>query len=510
MHTTHTVRPRRSRAGRPPRKFTAVAIATLAALLISCIPGIVAVADAARSYWPPSSSKRHHGTKPRPAIVPRATVVASAAPTTAPATPVPSSSPTSPPTTAPTPTPTAGPVSPGGSALDLPRIPWEGGPAYYAAFPQSKAAGWTDPNFFPIGVWFESVLSQSDVDKDKAAGLNTYLELTTNSDAELLRRNGLTVMPSENLGSEGGETIGRLLVDEADMWAGAGSSAWTGKYPGQGEICNPTGAKCGFTVMDTLRKGMPADQRMRYANYGKGVYMWNTDAEAARFVNDFTDVVSTDIYWYTDPNICNEAANFRGIPANQCRLAANYGDVIDRQRELDARDGDRQPIFGFVEDGMPWTDSGRAIKPDQLKGAVMNSIINEARGIIYFNHNFEGPCISQHVLRESCGAAIRPAVTEVNKQIQQLAPALNTQSYAFEFNSKLDTMLKAYDGSFYIFSMLNRGSAPGSYTLSLPPGIQGSQVQVMFENRTISVNGSRQFTDTLAAESSYHIYKVTP
>lgn len=28
----------------------------------------------------------------------------------------------------------------------------------------------TNPSYFPVGVWFESVRSQADVDKDKGAG----------------------------------------------------------------------------------------------------------------------------------------------------------------------------------------------------------------------------------------------------------------------------------------------------------------------------------------------------
>ena len=40
---------------------------------------------------------------------------------------------------------------------------------------------------------------------------------------------------------------------------------------------------------------------MRYANYGKGVIFWQSDADAAAFVNGYTDIVSADIYWYTDP-----------------------------------------------------------------------------------------------------------------------------------------------------------------------------------------------------------------
>ena len=51
----------------------------------------------------------------------------------------------------------------------------------------------TDASYFPIGVWFESVVSQADVDRDKDVGLNTYVVLTTNSNLPLLRANGMRV-----------------------------------------------------------------------------------------------------------------------------------------------------------------------------------------------------------------------------------------------------------------------------------------------------------------------------
>jgi hypothetical protein len=38
----------------------------------------------------------------------------------------------------------------------------DGGPRYYAKFPRSLPSG---PSYFPVGVWFESVLSQADVDR---------------------------------------------------------------------------------------------------------------------------------------------------------------------------------------------------------------------------------------------------------------------------------------------------------------------------------------------------------
>jgi hypothetical protein len=393
---------------------------------------------------------------------------------------------------------------------ELPVVPWEGGPAYYAGFEATATAGWTDPAFFPIGVWYESVITQQDVDADKAAGLNTYVELTDNSDLGLVRSNGMAALLSKPLAGHGKETVGWLIDDETDMWAGAGDAEWTGNHPGQGPLCVPEGAGCGYTVLRTLSERLPKDDgRFTYANYGKGVMMWLSDVDAARFVNEFTRVVSTDVYWYTSSGICVDAQNSLSLPTTQCRLAANYGAVIDRQRKLDAVDGHRQPILAFVEVGWPGEDDERAIEPPELAGAVMSSLIHEARGVVYFNHNFGGPCPSQHVLRDACGKLIRPTVTELNRRIRQLAPVLNTQSYQYGFAAGLDTMLKEYQGSYYVFAMVSRGSAVGEHTLTLPPGLSADRVEVLFEDRTLPVDRDGRFSDSFGAEHIYHIYKIT-
>jgi hypothetical protein len=429
-------------------------------------------------------------------------------PTTEPSVGDPTSTP--PPSSEVTPPTTTGP---GGGVLDLARVSWEGGPGYYDEFAVPKAAGWADPAFFPTTVWFESVLDQHDIDLDKGAGLNGYIELTSNSDPAVARANGMSIITGSKPDGYGTERVARLLADEADMWGGPGEGAWAGGYPGEGTICAVQGQSCGFSVMKTLLDSVTgAEGRLSYANYGKGVMFWQDDADAARFVNDYTTVVSNDVYWYTDPNVCtssSEGAKY-GINADNCRRAANYGLTMDRMRELDGKDGRRQPIFAFVEVGHPFSEnSAPSITGPQVAGAVMNSLIHEARGIIYFNHSFGGDCLSQHVLRDPCGAAARASVTTVNQQIKQLAPVLNTQSYKHEFNAGLDTMLKAKDGSYYIFAMTSRDSAPDTYTLTLPPGMGGATAEVLFENRSVAVTGG-VITDTFVEESGYHVYKITP
>ena len=59
----------------------------------------------------------------------------------------------------------------------------DGGPSFYDKFVNHLPS---DPGFFPIGVWFESVTQPADIAKDQAVGLNTYVELTANTDLGLI------------------------------------------------------------------------------------------------------------------------------------------------------------------------------------------------------------------------------------------------------------------------------------------------------------------------------------
>jgi hypothetical protein len=208
-----------------------------------------------------------------------------------------------------------------------------------------------------------------------------------------------------------------------------------------------------------------------------------------------------------------------------------------------------RPIGVMVETGQPLIDdndcwmAGCNIQPDQIEGAVWSAIIHEARHISYFDFN-NGPTCGSMV---NC-PVVHAKVKAINGKIKSLAPVLNTQSYynhsyanngttfyRYTFNNGTDTMLKTYNGSAYIFAGLGMditgqhsggdwcgtvdgknacknigGNQPtGSKTFTLPAGVNGTTVEVVGENRTLTVNGSRQFTDNFAAEYSHHVYKIS-
>ncbi|AIY03619.1 hypothetical protein ART_4020 [Arthrobacter sp. PAMC 25486] len=436
------------------------------------------------------------------------TATASPSPTvTAEPTPTQTVTPSPTVTPEPTPTPTTTPPTPPTGTLPagVTVRGVDGGVGYYEKFnnPLPSSA-----DNFPVGVWYESLLSAKDTELDKAAGLNTYVELTSNSNATLATQAGMNTITSWNAPGQSGT----LLPDEVDMWAGPGSGAWTGNWPGQGDICMPANAQCGYTIQ-TAQKAAAVTGSMLYANYGKGVTFWESDAQAAKFVNDYPDLVSADNYWFTDPNICgvSEGGTLvspqRELTQDECRKASNYGWTIDRVRSLVSPKASK-PVWAFVEVGHPFSeDFAPTITGPQIKAAVWSSLIHGARGVVYFNHNFGGTCQSQHVLRDNCGAQVRPDVVALNAQIKSLAPVLNSPFLdgAAASTGSLDVSVKIYGGSLYAFAGSTRnGSQQVDITLQCS---NATSATVLGENRTVPVKNG-VINDTFADGNAVHLYQL--
>ena len=239
---------------------------------------------------------------------------------------------------------------------------------------------------------------------------------------------------------------------------------------------------------------------MHYNGYGKGVLEWETDQQAAQFVNNYQDAVQADLYYFTDPSKASQ------------RVAANYGKIIDRLRFLDGFDGKRQPVWAVVELGWPFTESasegGRRILPAELRAAVWHSIIAGARGVNYFDHNF-GPGTPGSTIRGEGYEDNRVMAKSVNAQIQQLAPALNspTVTGGFNYSGGVRAMAKLDGSQFTVFagSTGSSTSGPTTGTFTLPVG--DTTATVVGEGRTIPVvNGS--WTDSFGGGNAIHIYRI--
>lgn len=395
------------------------------------------------------------------------------------------------------------PAAHGRSGVRLQEV--DGGPGYYAKFSPSLPA---DPSFFPIGVWLAAVNQESQITSDRAAGLNVYVALTTNSDFGLVQSSNMYLISDEPSQPAGSRTVGWFVSDEVDMQEGPGSAAGTDSG------CNKARTNCGYTVQRELLAALPKDQRLRYANYGKGVMFWESNSQAAQFVDDYQNVVSDDIYWFTDQSLCLSAADagwYSGklvhdvVPAQLCHLAANYALTVERVRQLAKY---QEPVWAYVELGHPSTyNDWPSITPPQVAAAVWQSLIAGARGIIYFNHSFGGPCITDNVLRDPCYANIRATVTKVDGEIRALAPVLNAP-YAYGIvraSSGVDISTKWYGGHFYVLAGSTQPAAQvATFTM---PCVGSATVTVLNENRTIQMKNGI-FKDRFANGDAVHIYRI--
>ncbi|WP_299021779.1 hypothetical protein [uncultured Dietzia sp.] len=389
----------------------------------------------------------------------------------------------------------------GNGVHTLPRIAWEGGPEYWSRF--ANAGDWTDPGFFPIGLWYGTIDDADHARADKAAGLTFYTGgLWEKTDFAALRQSGMYWV---------GGRVNPTFDDTSRYWPGVLlDDEVDGRF---------TPAE-GFAHLDERRKAMTTDDQFSYANFTNMVVGPELPlADRLRYVNTFADVVSLDMYFYTVP-FCAAGDAYRGhlydgrIPESTCRTASSYGRFVGALRDLDARDSRLVPIWNFVEVMSGANDDGafvRYMEPEEIRGAAMSSIINEARGIVWFQQSLGGPCKSTQPVRQAqelgeafCGFRQVEAMTLINRQILELAPVLNTQSLQWHAADESQTMLKVHEGQAYLFAMTDGGT--GTRTFALPGGLDDTAT-VVNEDRTVKIDDGR-LTDDFPTESTYHVYRI--
>ncbi len=428
--------------------------------------------------------------------------------------------------------------SPGpAGAITLTQV--DGGPNYYARFSRALPA---DRSYFPIGVWFESVLSQANVNQDKDAGLNLYVVLTANSNVSLAQANGMkTILQGDEFGSNT-QTQGWFLADEVDMTQGPGA---------------------GYSQMQGIAAGLPRDGTIRYANYGKGVTFWESDAEAARFVNDYQDVVSADNYWFTDDNICSgtEGGSLVGggapLSPAQCHRAANYGATVGRVRSL-IRPAGSKPVWAIVELGHPASEAdwptikpaagprGRLAEPDrrgtgnrllqpQLRRARPDAAHPPGRGQPELGvrtdpvrgHRHEprdrgagpGAQLTDGELRLVPGGRHdrdgqvgdrqddrqgQVQVQEEQEEVQEEGEGHDRQGQEEVQVQEGEVQEEERERRLYVFAGSAGGQVEGRFKV---PCVGDTRASVVDENRTVPVrNGS--FSDNFADGNAIHIYRI--
>jgi hypothetical protein len=366
----------------------------------------------------------------------------------------------------------------------------DGGVGYYGRFAYGLPA---DASFFPIGVWGAYDQTLANIAKDNAVGLNLYVwPADSTIPISRFEQNGMyALLTSDWYGKPGVATSrannGYMLNDEVDMEYQRDSVG-------------------GRAVMQNAVNAAPKDGRALYTNYGKCVAFWEWcgDDYTGDLVNDYVQLVSDDVYWFTDPW---ESSRYT-------QRAFGYGATVDKLRFLDGMDGQRKPIWNFVEVGHPFENTAgdgtaRSITPPELRAAVWHSIIAGARGIIYFQHSFGGPCMTHHALRATgtCYAGVQTMVTSVNGQIKALAPVLNapTVTSGTSTSPTIRTLVKWHAGHFYVFAG-SKENQSSTGTVSIPCAANATAVR-LGETGTLPVTAG-SFSDQFPDGNTIHIYRI--
>jgi hypothetical protein len=301
----------------------------------------------------------------------------------------------------------------------------------------------------------------------------------------------------ENHSTVGSETVGWMLGDEPDMSDNQadGCPSWFSSH------------------------AAPADGRWTYANFGKGLAQppgnpdptrpWRGDgtngnwyssaAEQSCFANG-VDLASEDMYWWTDP--------WQGVFC----CGSNYGDNITNLRNADAMNGSRHPNWGLVETGDPWQPTeptpAVSITPAQMRSAVWHQVVAGARGLVWFEHSFRGPCGTEHHnLRTNCEGT-RAMAGSVDAQLANLAGVLSSPSVTSDQSvSGPVRRLVKWDGShFYVF-MAATGGGTGTFSMPCVGDATATNLGESTGALSIPVSGG-SFSDTFADRNAVHIYRI--
>ncbi len=163
-----------------------------------------------------------------------------------------------------------------------------------------------------------------------------------------------------------------------------------------------------------------------------------------------------------------------------------------------------------------------------MTAAAWHALIAGARGILWFQHNFGGPCIDFRTIIDGSNKASSkyncqqtPSVTEhdmvmaltnFNREVNSLTAVLLAPFADGYASSQADVsyMAKYFAGGFYIFAASGRPGMPPPSNQKVTFSIAGAhncRVHVIAEHRYIPVvNG--KFSDIFSNSDSVHIYRV--
>ena len=351
-----------------------------------------------------------------------------------------------------------------------------------------------DESYFPIAVWLQDPRNAA---RYKAAGINLYVGLwrgpTTNQLADL-RRAGMSVICSQNrfgLENKDDRTIvGWMHGDEPD------NAQSLGQGKGYGPPILPEKILSDYERIRAADPSRPVllnlGQGVAWDNYiGRGVRR-NHPEDYPEYVKG-CDIVSFDIY-----PVVHETPEMAG-------KLEFVGRGVERLVQWTRGE---KPVWNCIE-CTHISNPDRKASPAQVRAEVWMSLINGSRGLIYFVHQFK-PAFKEAALLED--PEMLAAITEINREIHQLAQVLNRPTLTDVATVKsappdvsLAWMVKQREDATYLFAVNRRNQATRGVF-----GIRGladpAEAEVLHEGRRISLSKGELADDF--GPYAVHLYQV--
>lgn len=355
-----------------------------------------------------------------------------------------------------------------------------------------------DPGFFPIAVWLQDPRQAG---RYKEAGINLYVGLwrgPTEDQLATLKAAGMHVICGQN-------RVGLAHKDDPTILA------WMhGDEPDNAqEIVDRTTGRRRFgppippaRIVENYKKLRAADPtRPVLLNLGQGVANdeWVGRGPGAS-LDDYpwyvlgADIVSFDVYPVAGLDRPDREDLLWYVPKG-----------IDRLRKWTSG---TKPVWNCIECTHISNPRAKAT-PHQVKAEVWMSIIHGSRGLIYFVHQFK-PTFNEHALLDD--PEMLAAVTAINRQVRELAVAINSP-LAAEIASvqsssptvPIDLMARRQGETTYVFAVgMRNAPTRGRFQIKGLPA--ASSAEVLGEGRRIVVEAGT-FADDFRAYD-VHLYAI--
>lgn len=411
---------------------------------------------------------------------------------------------------------------------------------YYSGFTQPATPQLTKNSFFPVIEWWP-IAPTTDQVQAETAFVNGGAETNSDTTVSMWQAKGAVFIRDTE----------RQPVDPSTV-----ADAWVVEDEPDMKASSPTDYSAVTASMQKIPSGA-----LTYTNFGTALTRDQDRVIASGWVNgQGTKIVSADAYFYcVTPAMTSQFAGYWNIPANLVRRAVNHATVVKRVRAVT---NSPRPVYAVVAaghaNGVGASDTGWGSVPtaDEVRGSIWASIIGGADGIVVFTQSYQDAktaptwsAATQYAAGDTVttgggqffyarsvptkgttpasdtawvawqvgpsgglrnagiyAPGVPAAVAQAKTDLQALASVLHSDRVAYEWSEQLvsRTHWDGGDGFGYALVMQSLGNDAGTYTITVPDGVNSISVydvSAKTDTPLTVTNGTAQVTFTAECET---------